>query len=62
MPSSSITPVEPFSMTTSETLASRRSRSRPSVVWAFTPRPRLDRLDERKDGPISMPVMTRMKS
>ncbi len=55
-------PVAVFSITTSEAAASALIRSRPSGVRALTPSPSFDRLDDAKDGPISVPVMTRMKS
>ena len=63
-----MTPVEPFSTTTSKraeppTPAARSSSiRRPSSVLALMPRPRFDRDDEANDGDISPPSTTRMKS
>ena len=48
-------PVELFSMTMSECSASFMSTSRPSGVFAFTPKPSFERLDDANDGEISPP-------
>ncbi len=49
-------------MTTSAVLMSRWHTARPSGCLRFTPKDRFVRLEEAKDGFISVPAIVRMKS